>query len=413
MKAVTYTILCAGLALGAVACGSDDDAEPSEGASEQPVEIFSWWLAPGEAKALQALVDMNKQQHPGNRVFNAAEASGAEARARLAERLAASDPPDLFQQSAHELGAFLERNPGSLQPLNELFDAQSLGSTVMPDVLESVTVDGNVYAMPVDVHRENSLFYNKQIFADHHLNPPTTLESFLTACATLKAQGVTPIATGYQGWILRILFDSLAMGSMGADAYHAFMTGGARDDVALKAAIDLFGDVLENYVNADAGDPDFAWTDAAQAVFDGRAAMLLHGDWAKGYYLELGWTPGIDFGVLGAPSASNLFWYGVDGFSLPVGAPNKTGADDFLATVGSAQGQVAFNKLKGSTPIRPDVPRAQLDSEGRATLDAFQNADYRIAAVHKDEWDVAMLDFAMTRDKDALFRAYVEHPPVD
>jgi len=224
---------------------------------------------------------------------------------------------------------------------------------------------------------------------------------------------VTPVATGYQGWIMRIMFNTLAMGSMGADAYHSFMTGGPRDDVALKTAIDVFGDVLDNYINADASTADFGWTNAAEAVFEGKAAMFIHGDWAKGYYVQLGWTPGIDFGVLGAPDASNLFWYGVDSFSLPVGAPNKTGADDFLATIGSLEGQVAFNKLKGSTPIRPDVPRAQLDSEGRATLDDFQNADYRIAVVNKDEWDVAMLEFAMTRDKDALFQAYVDHPPVD
>jgi glucose/mannose transport system substrate-binding protein len=200
---------------------------------------------------------------------------------------------------------------------------------------------------------------------------------------------------------------------MGADAYHDFMTGGARDDVALDAAIDLFANVLDNYVNDDAGDAEFGWTNAAEAVFRGEAAMFLHGDWAKSHYMHLGWTPGIDFGVLGAPSASNLFWYGVETFSLPVGAPHPAGADDFLATIGSLQGQVAFNRPMGSTPIRPDVARAQLDSEGRATLDDFQNATYRSAVVNKDAWDVAMLDFAMNRDKNALFQAYVSHPPVE
>jgi len=415
MKTLKCTTVCAGLAFLAVACGGDDKASPADGTGgrggEQVVEIFSWWVAPGEAEALQALVDVNKTQHPKDRVFNAAAASGDQARAKLAERLAANDPPDLFQQNSHEISAFLEKNPGSLEPLNQLFEAQGLTSAVMPEVLQSVTVGGQIYAMPVNIHRENSLFYNKQIFADHNVKPPTTLAEFLTACETLKGEGVTPIATGYQGWILRILFNSLAMGSMGADAYHDFMTGGPRDDEALKVAIDVFADVLENYINEDASDADFGWTNAAEAVFDGKAAMFLHGDWAKGYYVQLGWTPGIDFGVLGAPGASDLFWYGVDTFSLPVGAPNAKGADDFLATIGSLQGQVAFNKLKGSTPVRPDVPRAQLDSEGRATLDDLQNASYRMAVVNKDEWDVAMLAFAMDRDKDALFQAYVEHPP--
>lgn len=411
MRAVRFSVLCAGLALGAVACGSDG---PTDGSGQvEQVEIFSWWTAPGEAEALQALVDVNKTRHPGDGVFNAAIASGNEARGELADRLAAGDPPDLFQQNARDIPAFLEQNPDSLQPLDELFAAQGLNAAVPPDVIEQVTFNGKIYAMPVNIHRENALFYNKQIFSENHLNPPTTFGDFLAVCAKLKAAGVTPVATSYQGWILRILFNSLAMGSMGADAYHDFMAGGARDDAALLAAIDVFGDVLDNYVNEDAGNADFGWTNAAEAVFDGKAAMFLHGDWAKGYYLHLGWTPGIDFGVLGAPSASNLFWYGVDTFSLPVGAPNPVGADDFLSTIGSLEGQVAFNKLKGSTPVRPDVPRARLDSEGRATLDDFQNATYRMAVVNKDAWDTAMLQFAMTRDKDALFQAYVDNPPVD
>lgn len=413
MKAATYPILCAGLALGTVACGSDSGATAVGQGGEEVVELFSWWRAHGEAEALQALFDVNRAQHPGERVFNAAADSGDQGAAKLAERLAANDPPDLFQQNAHQISAFLETNPGSLEPLDELFAAQGLNAAVMPDVLAAVTTGGKIYAMPVNIHRANSLFYNKHVFADHDLNPPTTLTAFLSACETLKAAGVAPVATGYQGRLLRILFNSLAMGSMGADAYHDFMTRGLRDDVAFKAAIDVFADVLENYVNSDAGNADFGWTQAADAVFDGKAAMFLHGDWAKGYYVQRGWTPGIDFGVLAAPSASELFWYGVDAFSLPVGAPHPAGAKNFLSTVGSLQGQVAFNKLKGSTPIRPDVPGAQLDSEGRATLDDFQNASYRIAVVNRDAWDVAMLDFAMTRDKDALFQVYVDHPPVD
>jgi len=96
---------------------------------------------------------------------------------------------------------------------------------MLPDVINDVKVDGRIYAMPVNIHRENALFYNKQIFADHHLTPPTTLAEFLTVCATLKAAGITPVATAYQGWILRIMFNSLAMGSMGTDAFHGFILG--------------------------------------------------------------------------------------------------------------------------------------------------------------------------------------------
>ena len=62
--------------------------------------------------------------------------------------------------------------------------------------------------------------------------------------------------------------------------------------------------------------------------------------------------------------------------------------------------------------VRADVPRDQLDSEGRATLDDLLNAQFRLAVVGKDAWDNAMLAFAQTMDKEALFQVYVANPPV-
>jgi glucose/mannose transport system substrate-binding protein len=411
--------LMTGLTLGAlttIGCGDGGSMTTGTGGTggttETTIELFSWWIAPGEAEALQSLIDLNKTNHPDERIFNAGAVSGMDNRTILMQRLAANNPPDLFQQNAHDLRTFLATNPGSLAPLDDFFTAQGLNGVVLPEILADVTVDGHIYSMPVNIHRENTLFYNKQIFAANNLQPPTSVSELMQACATLRAAGITPIATAYQGWILRIMFNEIAMGSMGADAFHDFMTGGPRDDAALMAAIDLFGDVLTNDINATAGGTDFGWTNAADEVAAGRAAMFLHGDWAKGYYEQLGWSPGVDFGVVGAPGAADMFWYGVDTFSLPVGAPHPAAAKDFLATTGSIAGQVGFSKLKGSSPIRTDVPLNQLDSEGRATLIDLMNARYRMLVVNYDAWDTAFVAFSQNHDKAALFQAYVDNPPV-
>jgi glucose/mannose transport system substrate-binding protein len=416
MKLRYLGVLGTGLLLFATGCGSDgQDADGGANTEdeERTVEMFSWWISPGEAEALQALVDVHREAHPLDGVINAAADSGSDARARLAERLDDGNPPDLFQQNAHDIPGFLEMRPNAIEPLNELLAENDLQDVIDPAVLEAVTIDGNVYAMPVNVHRENALFYNKQIFEDHELEPPTTIAEFLAVCETLKAEGVTPVATGYQGWILRIMFNSLAMGSMGAESFQDFMTGGARDDAKLHDAIDLFSNVLANYINSNAGDAEFGWTNAAQEVADGNAAMFFHGDWAKGYYVQLGLTPGVDFGVVGAPGASDVFWYGVDTFSLPTGAPSPAAARDFLLTVASPAGQVAFNNLKGSTPVRMDIDKDDLDSEGRATLADFETASVKMRVVGKNVWDDAMLTFAQDGDEDALFQVYVANPPVE
>src|SRR5689334_735396 len=231
------TSLVTGLTLGAlIAIGCGDGGSMTTGTggmggtTETTIELFSWWIAPGEAEALQSLIDLNKTNHPDERIFNAGAVSGMDNRTILMQRLAANNPPDLFQQNAHDLRTFLATNPGSLAPLDDFFTAQGLNGVVLPEILADVTVDGHIYSMPVNIHRENTLFYNKQIFAANNLQPPTTLDEFMNVCATLKAAGVTPVATVYQGWIMRIMFNSIAMSSMGSAAFHDFMTGGTGHD---------------------------------------------------------------------------------------------------------------------------------------------------------------------------------------
>jgi glucose/mannose transport system substrate-binding protein len=264
----------------------------------------------------------------------------------------------------------------------------------------------------VNVHRENTLFYNRRLFAAHHVAVPRTLPEFLAVCSKLKAEGVVPVATAAQGWILRIMFNALAAGQMGGEAYHDYFMGTRALDVApLRKAIDLFANVVENYVNADAGDDGFGWTNAAQALYDGDAAMLLHGDWVKGYLQQLGWSGETDFGAVAAPGSADLFLYGVDAFALARGARNEGGALDFLETVASPAGQVAFNRIKGSSPIRPDVPRDELDQLGRETLDHLEHAKIRMLVSSRPSWEDALIAFSRDHDRGKLLQAFLDAPP--
>lgn len=402
------------LALGVGACGSGDDKSngpTNQTPEEVQVELFSWWVNPGEAEALQAMVDLHKVRFPHERIYNRVVDSGMNAKQELSDRLAADDPPDLFQQNAHDMRQFLADNPGKIEPLDDLFASSRLSSEVVAEVLDNVSVDGRVYSMPVNMHRENALFYNKQIFADHSIRPPTTVAEFFAICETLKEAGVTPVATSYQGWIQRIMFNSLAMGVMGGQGFNDQWNGvTAFDEAQLGDAIDNLNRVLTDYANEPA-DMDFGWTQAADMVHDGEAAMFFHGDWAKGYFVQLGWEPNVDFGVVGAPGASDMFWYGVDVFALPAGAKNPRAALDFLGTVASIDGQVAFNTVKGSSPMRLDVPDNRLDEMGQDVLADLQAASVRSIVRNKDAYDTALSAYATDRDKDALIQAYLDNPP--
>ena len=402
--------VCAGL--GAAGCSSEAVHPRSTQERKPLIEIVSWWLAPGEAEALQALIQTHGLQHPDARIFNSAAASSALTRKIVSERLLARDPPDLLQLNTRELNQLMTRSPGALEELDGTFEALGLRGKVFPEATADVTYDGHVVAMPVNFHRENGLFYNKAIFAAHGLAPPTTVPEFVTACRTLKAAGITPVATAHQGWILMMMLNALAAGTMGTDVFRDYFTGTSdAGEPKLREAIALFAEVLASYTNPDAGEPGFNWTNAALTIYNGDAAMFFHGDWARGYFTQIGWRPGVDFGVVVSPGASDLFLYLSDSFAIPRGAANERGARELIATVASPEGQVAFNTLKGSSPIRGDVNRTAFDPLGQTTLRDLETARVRMVAPNSPVYDEALVRFIKDRDAEALLRVFVTNRP--
>jgi glucose/mannose transport system substrate-binding protein len=415
-----------GFAFLAAGCSGDGDAakDGAGGSSTTTeavqVEVFSWWTAPGEAEALQSLVDLHADNYPNERIYNAATdpkviSGGTEAKAVLQERLEKGDPPDAFQTNAFELKrGFIAASPGLLEPLDDVFEAQGLVDDLAPEALSDVTVGGHYMAVPVNIHRENGLFYNKSVFADNGLEPPTTMAEFLDVCAKLKEAGVTPLAISTsQGWIINKVFISLAVGTMGPDDFvKTFVDKEPVDEALLSPVVDVLDLVLTDYIDVEGAAVDgFGWTQAADAMKDGTAGMFIHGDWAKGYLMQVGATPDVDFGVVNSPDAAGVFVYGMDVFAVPAGAKHPEGALDWVRTISSSEGQVAFNEYKGSSPVRLNVPNKGLDKMAQSIYSEFKEAKHRIPAVGlPSAWDDGFVQLAKDHDKQALLQIMLDNP---
>ena len=78
------------------------------------------------------------------------------------------------------------------------------------------------------------------------------------------------------------------------------------------------------------------------------------GDWAQGFFQELGKEPNTDYGWAPVPGTGGNFQFLSDSFVLAVGAPDRDAALAWLKVAGSKDGQDAFNPVKGSIPARSD-----------------------------------------------------------
>jgi raffinose/stachyose/melibiose transport system substrate-binding protein len=88
---------------------------------------------------------------------------------------------------------------GAEGQIADLSDAEWAGQ-LSPDTRALAGVGGRVMALPV-ARNAIVMAYNRDVFANAGLTPPTTWSQLLTACRTLRDAGVTPIAAPFQGGI--------------------------------------------------------------------------------------------------------------------------------------------------------------------------------------------------------------------
>ncbi|MBM7467994.1 glucose/mannose transport system substrate-binding protein [Microbacterium keratanolyticum] len=375
-KVIMATAGAAALALGLAGCtsgGSGDTGGDSGGdGAASEVEVFTWWAAGSEKAGLDALVGVFNEQHPDVEFINGAVAGGAGSAAKdlLQSRLQAGDPPDTFQAHAGaELQDYIDA--GQVEDVSSLYDEFGLRDAFPKDLVDRLTVDGAIYSIPSNIHRANVVWANPAVLTEAGLDPAAEyadLDSWFTALDAVKAAGKTPLSVATT-WTQVHLLETVLLSSLGADGYTGLWDGstdwkGAEVTDALKDF-----EKLMSYTNTDRDGLD--WPDATQQVIDGTAAFNVMGDWAEAAFAEAGLSSPADYIYFPVPGTDGVFDFLADSFTLPVGAPHPDGAKAWLETVGSAEGQAAFNKAKGSIPARTDADTSDFSPYQKTAIESF------------------------------------------
>ena len=410
--------LLAVLMLVVAACASDD-AETTTTAAETveatDVEVFSWWTGGGEAAGLDAMIVVFGEKYPNVTFENSAVAGGAgtNARAELATRLQANEPPDSWQGHAGQelIGTYVAAD--QIEPLNFLYDEEGWLDVMPETLIPLISKDGNIYSVPVNIHRANVLWSNPTVLSDNNVDVPTTIDEWFTALDALKAAGMdAPLAMGEQ-WTAMHLMETTMLGTMGYEAYNALWDGnGDWSSAAVTESLDNY-DKLLSYTNTDSS--ALSWQDAAQLVIDGSAAFNVMGDWAEGFFREIGSEPNVGYEWAPTPGTDGIFQFLSDSFVLAKNAPHRDGAIAWLKVAGSLEGQDAFNPVKGSIPARSDGDRSLYGVYLQSAMDDWASDDVAGSLAHgvvandswKSEIDSALGAFLASRDVAAFQTALV------
>jgi glucose/mannose transport system substrate-binding protein len=368
-KLFTALVVVLALLLGIVGMAS-----AQEGVSGD-LEIFSWWTGGGEAAGLEALIAEFQAQNPDINIINSAVAggSGVNAKAVLTTRMLGGDPPDTFQVHAgQELNA-LWVAAGRMEPLNDLYEANGWMDQFPQGLLDMISDDeGNIYSVPVNIHRSNVMWYVPANLEEWGVTVPTSWDEFISeTCPALQTAGVVPLAVG-ENWTQSHLWESVALAQLGVDGYNGLWDGTTNwTGPESLAAWEMYGAILD-CANADTMN-GLTWQDASQMVTNGEAAFNIMGDWAAGYFLELGLEPETDFAWAPSPGTEGTFMMLSDTFGLPVGAPHPDAVRAWLSFLGSPEAQDIFNPIKGSLPANTTADIGNADLYNAYFQDAYED----------------------------------------
>ena len=364
------------------ACGTPAPSA-SGGAGTGKLEIFSWWTAGGEADGLAEMFRIYKQKWPNVTIVNAAVAGGAgtNAKAVLKTRMEGGKPPDSFQVHAGQelISTWVAAN--KMEPITSIWNSAGWDSVMPKDLKDIVSSKGEIWSVPVNVHRGNALWYNKKILDANGITPPTTVDDFNAALSTLKGKVAAPLALGSQGnWQVQMLLENNIVAAGGADYYKRLMKGQASfTDANVKTALTWIKTWLA-YVNTD--HTNLGWDDADKRLIAGTSAFNIMGDWAKGFFTANNWVPNTDFGATASPGTKGTYMIVCDTFGIPKGAPDHDNAVEWIKVCGSQSGQAAFNPKKGSIPARTDVSPSIFDPIAQSFMAEFKTDALTPSSAH-------------------------------
>src|ERR671933_1391620 len=192
------------------------------------LSVFSWWTGGGEAAGLAKLSAIWNKKHANCKFKNEAVAGGAgtNAKAVLAQRLAAHKPPDSFQGHAgKELLDYIKA--GQVVPIDFIYKKYHFDKVMPKQLIAQIKYKGHLYSVPENIHRANILWYNPAVLKKAGItSAPKTWSEFVSDLKAVKSKtNATPLALGEQ-WTQKHLFETILISTLGPSKWSKLWTKG-------------------------------------------------------------------------------------------------------------------------------------------------------------------------------------------
>ncbi len=316
--------------------------------------------------------------------------------------MGAHNPPDIF----------FGWGGGTLQTYVNANDVYNLTSLLnhdpswkkrfLPSVMKPVTIHGKIYGVPNNFVQPVFMFYNKQVFKQYHLSPPSTWTQLLQDVKVFKSHGIAPLTVGgkdqwpelmYEEYLVDRIggpqaFDNVVAGKKNAWSNPAFLKANTMIQQLVKA-----GGFESGFSSVGYGDGE-----STALLYTGKAAMELMGNWEFPGVLSsdptfikqgnLGWFafPKV---VGGKGNFSDIAGNPSNYYSISNASKNKAAAVTFLKdavlTPQNVKNWISVGDVPPVQGIEPELKNTKYGSYLLYSYDLVKNASNFQAS-----WDQAL-----------------------
>jgi glucose/mannose transport system substrate-binding protein len=366
----TLTGLAAALMLGAAA----------QATIAEELIVYHGWSTPAEVAALKVFKDGLEAK--GHTWKDLAIPHNSGVNVSLVNLVTGGEPPNVFSNS--DPGVYRDlAGLGLTRDLTDYYNEIGATDKFFPIIKELATVDGQMLKVPLWMHIDGMVYWNKEVAAKSGVDPAswTSVDQMIGDFQKVKDAGFVAAAVGGQAFQVGYLFHAMLAATAGPEIYNrmygAEVDPTVFDTAEVKKAIEIIRVFSEQATPESENRP---WNETTNTVITGQALFHIMGDWMKGEWLAAGKVPGVDFGCAVIPGTKAVAVTS-DAMGILGGQPeNIDKAElDFVAVAVDPAISAQSNKFKGSTSPRADAPTEFQDECNKVAMAALSVPNGQVA----------------------------------
>ena len=259
---------------------------------EVPVEpvnltVQVWGSSPAETKLVDDQIAAFNEKNKSKKITLKKEVATGDYNQVMQTKIASKTETDLFYLDVSLAATYIDKKV--IAPIDEYLNAEDL-KDFYPNLLGGFQKDGKTYGLPKD-YNSLALFYNKKMFADAGVTPPTTWAEFEEVSKKLtkgkvKALSLPDDAARFAPFIFQAggqIVNGEEMKFNSPEAIKGF---------------EFYYSMIKNGYAATPKDLGDGWP--GDSLSNGKAAMVIEGGWMIPFMKEK--APDVEYGIAELPA---------------------------------------------------------------------------------------------------------------